>query len=66
MNRRLTAAALLLGALALPAAPALAKIPHFSLRTGKTCTLFYAPQAPCTTITGITVGLCGSVVDLQF
>ncbi|HEY1597476.1 MAG TPA: hypothetical protein VGF74_18905 [Thermoleophilaceae bacterium] len=37
-----------------------------NLKTGRTCTSFYAPQAPYTTITGITVGLCGAVVDLTF
>lgn len=37
-----------------------------NLKQGGRCTSFYAPEAPFTTITGITVGICGSVVDLQF
>ena len=36
------------------------------LKQGKRCTQFYAPQAPFTTVTSIDVGLCGSIVILQF
>ena len=32
----------------------------------KRCTMFSAPQSPFTTITGIDVGICGSVVILTF
>jgi hypothetical protein len=32
----------------------------------KRCTMFYAPQAPYTTVTGIDVGICGSIVILTF
>ena len=37
-----------------------------SLKQGKRCTQFYAPQAPFTTVTSIDVGLCGAIVLLQF
>ena len=36
------------------------------LKQGKRCTMFYAPQAPYTTVTGIDVGLCGAIVILSF
>jgi hypothetical protein len=36
------------------------------LKHGKNCTMFYAPQAPYTTITAIDVGICGSIVILTF
>ncbi len=37
-----------------------------SLKQHNRCTQFYAPQAPFTTVTSIDVGLCGSIVLLQF
>jgi outer membrane protein assembly factor BamE (lipoprotein component of BamABCDE complex) len=36
------------------------------LKKAGRCTQFYAPQAPYTTVTAIDVGLCGSIVILQF
>ncbi len=36
------------------------------LKQGKHCTMFYAPQAPYNTITGIDVGLCGAEGLLVF
>lgn len=46
--------------------PGEATASHNQLKQGKRCTQFYAPQAPFTTVTAIDVGLCGSIVLLQF